>query len=98
MSLASRLVSRRHAIRLLGAAVMVLASCRKTETDTVVVFAAASTADALQEIGAAYQARTGRKVRFSFGGSSELARQIDAGAHADLFLSADVDKMDALTK
>ena len=79
-------------------ALALLASCRKSEPDVVVVFAAASTADALKEIGATFEARTGRRVRFSFGGSSELARQLDAGATADVFLSADVEKMDALAR
>jgi molybdate transport system substrate-binding protein len=86
----------RRALFALVAASAFVVSCRKTEPDTVVVFAAASTADALTEIGVQYEARTGKKVRFSFGGSSELARQIDSGARADIFLSADVARMDAL--
>jgi molybdate transport system substrate-binding protein len=89
---------RRRAFVAIAIASIAVVSCRKNEPDTVIVFAAASTADALTEIGAAYQARTGHEVRFSFGGSSELARQIEAGANADVFLSADVGRMDALTK
>ncbi|HEX4961591.1 MAG TPA: molybdate ABC transporter substrate-binding protein [Thermoanaerobaculia bacterium] len=64
----------------------------------VTVFAAASLTDALQEIGAAYQQSTGDKVVFNFAASSALARQIQAGAPADIFFSADEAKMDDLEK
>lgn len=53
------------------------------------VFAAASLTDALEEIGHAYERETKERVVFNFGGSSMLARQIEAGAPADLLLSAD---------
>ncbi|MBF5046278.1 molybdate ABC transporter substrate-binding protein [Aggregicoccus sp. 17bor-14] len=59
------------------------------EQSPVLVFAAASTADALQELGRAFEHETGRTVRFAFGASSDLARQVAAGAPADAFLSAD---------
>lgn len=64
----------------------------------VTVFAAASLSDALKEIGAAYEKETGVKVAFNFGASSLLARQIDEGAPADLFFSADEARMDGLEK
>jgi molybdate transport system substrate-binding protein len=64
----------------------------------VTVFAAASLTDALQAIAKAYTARTGVPVRFSFASSSLLARQIEAGAKADLFVSADVEWMDHVQK
>jgi len=60
------------------------------------VFAAASLTNVLQEIGDAYTAETKRPVRFSFAASSALARQIESGAPADLFMSADQDWMDYL--
>lgn len=60
------------------------------------VFAAASLTDALQAVGRAYTARTGQPVRFSFESSGTAARQIAAGARADLFLSADSRWMDDL--
>ena len=60
------------------------------------VFAAASLSEALQEIGAQYQQATGTKISFNFGASSLLARQIEEGAPADLFFSADEAKMDGL--
>ncbi len=58
------------------------------------VFAAASLTDALQAVGKAYTASTGVPVRFSFASSSLLARQIESGATADLFVSADRQWMD----
>lgn len=62
----------------------------------VTVFAAASTKSALDEIAAKYSAETGQGVTLSYGGSSALARQIQLGAPADLFLSANPNWMDLL--
>jgi molybdate transport system substrate-binding protein len=62
------------------------------------VHAAASLADAVKEIGAAYQKETGEKLQFNFGASSLLERQIEQGAPGDLFFAADEAKMDALEK
>jgi len=62
------------------------------------VHAAASLTEAMQEIGAAYEKQSGDKLQFNFGASSMLARQIEEGAPADLFFSADEAKMDALEK
>ncbi len=64
----------------------------------VTVFAAASMTDSLKSVADAYKARTGNTVTLSFGASSTLARQIDQGAHADIFASADTDWMDFLQK
>jgi molybdate transport system substrate-binding protein len=64
----------------------------------LLVFGAASLTESLQDLGRAYQGETGEKVVFSFGGSSDLARQILAGAPADVFFSADTAKMDSLEK
>lgn len=63
---------------------------------TVTVFAAASTRDALDEAAALWEAETGNEVVTSYAGSSALARQIQQGAPADLFLSANEDWMDVL--
>lgn len=60
------------------------------------VFAAASLADALTEIGEAYARTGGERVRFNFAASSTLARQIREGAPADVFFSADEVRMDEL--
>lgn len=62
--------------------------------ERLTVFAAASLTDALEEVGRAYNARSGHAVRFSFASSSVVARQLEAGARADLFFSADMDWMD----
>lgn len=59
----------------------------------VTVFAAASLNNALNDVGALFTARTGTPVRFSFAASSTLARQIEAGAPAEVFVSADSDWM-----
>ena len=63
---------------------------------SLTVFAAASLTDSLKAVADAYKARTGTTVTLSFGASSTLARQIEQGAGADLFLSADSDWMDYL--
>ncbi len=62
----------------------------------ITVFAAASLTDSLKEIAAGYEKTTGDKVRFNFAASNTLAQQIQAGAPADIFFSADEAKMDAL--
>jgi molybdate transport system substrate-binding protein len=62
----------------------------------ILVFAAASLTDALQAIGAAYEKTSSVRVRMSFDSSSNMARQIEAGAPADVFFSADTEWMDYL--
>ncbi|MCK0196589.1 molybdate ABC transporter substrate-binding protein [Ancylobacter sp. 6x-1] len=62
--------------------------------DVPTVFAAASLTNAFQDIGAAYTAKTGKKVTFSFAASSALAKQLEAGAPAAIFASADNKWMD----
>ena len=62
----------------------------------VTVFAAASLKTALDEIVAGWEAATGEEAAVSYAGSSTLARQIEQGAPADLFISASPDWMDAL--
>jgi molybdate transport system substrate-binding protein len=58
------------------------------------VFAAASMKNALDDVDAAYTAKAGVKIAASYAASSVLAKQIDQGAPADIFLSADTDWMD----
>ena len=62
--------------------------------DAVVVFAAASLKTALDEAAARFHADGGPEVKISYGGSLGLARQIVAGAPADVFVSADESSMD----
>lgn len=62
--------------------------------DALTVFAAASLTDAMRDLGQAWQARGNPAPRLSFAASSALARQIEQGAPADLFMSADEPWMD----
>src|SRR6202051_3369203 len=63
---------------------------------SIIVFAAASLTNALQELGDGFTEETSVPVKFSFAASSTLARQIENGAPADVFLSADQEWMDYL--
>jgi molybdate transport system substrate-binding protein len=65
---------------------------------SITVFAAASLKNALDEINSAYTASTGVKVIPSYAASSALARQIERGAPADVFASADTEWMDYAVK
>jgi molybdate transport system substrate-binding protein len=82
----------------LGIADAVLRAEAPAGREEVSIFAAASLADALTEIGAAWEAASGQHPVFNFGGSNDLARQIRAGAPADVFFSADEAQMDALER
>ena len=62
----------------------------------LVVLAASSLTDALNEIGPAFTAAAHHGVKLSYAASSALARQVEAGAPADVFMSADTDWMDYL--
>jgi len=74
----------------------VLAFARLATAETITVFAAASLKDALDENAKLYQVKSGDRIAVSYAASSALARQIEAGAPADLFISADLDWMDYL--
>jgi molybdate transport system substrate-binding protein len=86
---------------LLGVA-LALAACdapdERRSREPVTVLAAASLTDALIAVGDAYRAETGEAVRFSFASSSTLARQIEAGAPAAIFVSANEEWMDYLAE
>jgi len=64
----------------------------------VTVFAAASLTESLTRIAAQYETQSHHKVVFNFAGSSILARQIEEGAPADIFFSADEAQMDRLER
>ena len=67
-------------------------------TSDITVLAAASLTDSFKELGAAFEAANpGSKVTFSFAASSSLVTQINQGAPADVFASADTANMDKLT-
>ncbi len=76
------------AIGLLGPAI--------AAAEGVTVFAAASLATALGEIETGFEAATGQDVTVSLAGSSALARQIQQGAPADIFISASPEWMDTV--
>ena len=80
------------ALLLLAQAAAVSAASAKD----VVIFAAASLKNALDEASASYQRETATGVLISYAASSTLAKQIETGAPADLFISADLDWMDYL--
>jgi len=63
-----------------------------------VIFAAASMKTALDAIAAAWEAKTGKKVAISYASSGVLAKQVEQGAPADIFISADTKWMDYLDK
>ncbi len=81
---------------LLAGLVVLAPAARAAETATV--FAAASLKNALDEAGKAFTQRSGIAVKASYAASSALARQIESGAPADLFASADREWMDYLAQ
>jgi molybdate transport system substrate-binding protein len=87
-----RLLLRGVAAALLSAALPAMANAQEGPT----VFAAASLTDAMRALGEAWRVRGHPAPRFSFAASSALARQIEQGAPADLFASADEPWMDYL--
>ena len=70
----------------------------RAEHRDVLVFAAASLKTALDEINALWHERTGKRATISYAASSALAKQIEQGAPADVFISADEDWMDYLAE
>jgi molybdate transport system substrate-binding protein len=66
--------------------------------DEILVAAAASLTDALRDLGKSFQEKSNHKILLTLGPSNLLARQIDEGASADIFFSADTAQMDFLDK
>jgi molybdate transport system substrate-binding protein len=87
-----------HRIAVLFAALTILCGLAsapvRAQEKSITVFAAASMKNALDEVDAAYTATTGVQVVVSYAASSTLAKQIEQGAPADAFVSADIDWMD----
>lgn len=71
-------------------------AARAAEPQTITVFAAASLTDAFGKVAERYRQQSPDVVRFSFAASSTLARQIEAGAPAAIFVSANEEWMDYL--
>jgi molybdate transport system substrate-binding protein len=80
----------------IGVAVLPLGA--RAEDKGPVVFAAASLKDALDAVNAEWQKKIGKKATISYAASSTLAKQIEQGAPADLFISADEDWMNYLAE
>lgn len=76
----------------------VLVAPVQAQEDSVTVFAAASLQTAIDGIAVAWEAETGGALVVSYAATSALARQIEQGAPADVFLSADITWMDYLAE
>lgn len=76
------------------AAVAIAAATGAARADQVTVYAAASLKEALDAASKAFEAAAGHRVVVAYAASNALARQIDNGAPADLFISADADWID----
>jgi molybdate transport system substrate-binding protein len=79
---------------LVALSILAASSPAPAQDKTLTVFAAASMKNALDDVDAAFTAKSGVKVVASYAASSVLARQIEQGAPADIFVSADADWMD----
>ncbi|MFD1912744.1 molybdate ABC transporter substrate-binding protein [Halodurantibacterium flavum] len=88
-------LARRAALALLAAVVPGVTPF-PAAADEVLVFAAASLTNALDQVAAAWTAETGHTAVMSYAGSSALARQVQEGAPADLLVLASTDWMDAV--
>jgi len=95
-----RFTTRRELLRALVAAMaigaVILPFPARAEDKGPMVFAAASLKDALDAVNANWQKESGIKATISFAASSALAKQIEQGAPADIFVSADEDWMNYL--
>lgn len=78
-------------LRALFLAGLVVLAPAAQAAETATVFAAASLKNALDNAGKAFTAQTGIELKASYAASSALARQIESGAPADLFASADLE-------
>jgi molybdate transport system substrate-binding protein len=75
-----------------------LAPLQAARAEDVVVFAAASLKNALDDAVHAFAQQGGASIKIAYAASSQLAKQIESGAPADIFISADLDWMDYLQK
>lgn len=72
----------------------VAAAAQGSNSRPLIVFAAASLKDSLDETAKAWRAGGGVEAKISYAGSLALARQLEQGAPADIFISADIETMD----
>lgn len=91
-----------NSIIVMGIVVAIFLGCGENRDQaasgkSIIVFAAASTTDVMKELGKAFaKQNSGTKVLFNFASSGTLAKQINAGAEADVYVSANVKWMDFL--
>ncbi|HLW93176.1 MAG TPA: molybdate ABC transporter substrate-binding protein [Roseiarcus sp.] len=85
-------------LALVAVLALALATSAARADSPVVVFAAASLKTALDETATAFHGAGGADAKISYGGSLALARQMEQGAPADIFISADEDSMDEAAK
>lgn len=83
-------------MRRLPAACLCLLACALAHAETITVFAAASLKEALDAAVRPFESASGHRVAVSYAASNALARQLEAGAPATLFISADPDWVDHL--
>jgi molybdate transport system substrate-binding protein len=86
-------------IALVVSALLSFAACKgqpRNQSDEIIVAAAANLTDTLQELSQQFTSETGIKVVLSFGGTADLAKQIENGAPFDVFAAADVVHVAAL--
>lgn len=96
------LINRRNWLKTLVAGVTLAVSAftlqpARAEDKPVLIFAAASMKNAVDELAAAYNKETGKTIQVSYAASSALAKQIEGGAPADIFISADLKWMSYLS-
>ncbi|MGI8655792.1 MAG: molybdate ABC transporter substrate-binding protein [Pyrinomonadaceae bacterium] len=70
----------------------------QTPPDEIIVAAAANLTDAFASLGESWTKKTGMRVRFSFGATADLAKQIENGAPFDVFAAADVEHVAELER
>jgi molybdate transport system substrate-binding protein len=85
-------------LRAYAAALLLLPGMVAADAQDLLIFAAASLKEALDEAGQEFQRASGTKAVVAYAASSALAKQIENGAPADIFISADLDWMDYLAQ
>jgi len=85
-----------HVHLLMLVACVALFTAPRVSAADITVFAAASLKEAMDENARNFEAATGNRVIISYGASNALAKQIESGAPADIFISADLDWIDYL--
>jgi molybdate transport system substrate-binding protein len=96
----NRMILKPMALVFALSSVLLLGVSRGTfaQSNEITVYAASSLTDAFTEVGQTFTARTGTRVKFQFAGSQILKTQLENGAPADVFASANAAQYDPLVK